>query len=233
MDIKILYEDAHVLVACKPAGLAVQSANLGQPDMESRLKCYLAKKSPERVPFLGLVHRLDQPVGGLLVFAKTPRAAAKLQKEMQSDSMTKDYLAIVADGGSLADEGSLRDYIKKEGRISRVTKPGEKGAKEALLDYRVIAGKEGKRLLRISLRTGRFHQIRCQLSHAGAPILGDRKYQGAEGEHKGIALFAFHLAFKHPENGKIMAFTELPKEGWFSEFSKALESDPMLLQIKE
>lgn len=208
MRTKILYEDKEIIVAHKPAGLAVQTAHIGQQDMVSELKNYLAAG---QAPYLGIIHRLDQPVEGALVFAKTQKAAAALTKQLQAGDFCKEYLAAV--GGKPAENcGTLVDFLTKEKNLARVvTKTAkEKEGKRAILYYTLLstALHEEKEisLLRVQIEHGRFHQIRAQLSHAGMPILGDSKY-GSEERFANIALCASKLSFKHPVTGKILEYT--------------------------
>lgn len=229
MRTKILYEDKDVLVIHKPAGLAVQTAHVGQQDVESELKNYLAAQNAS--PYLGIVHRLDQPVEGILVFAKTKKVAADLNRQLQSGDFCKEYLAVVC-GNPTRKEGELVNFLLKEkGRAHVVGSMGNlsKDAKRAALRYRTEAQSKTAAgeisLLRIWLETGRFHQIRAQLSRAGFPILGDSKYGSeASGQMSGelrirhTALCACKLCFHHPTNGKEMEYTVNPENPAFSFF---------------
>ena len=222
----ILYEDKDILVCHKPAGVAVQSARFGLADMESSLKNHLALKTPGKIPYLGIIHRLDQPVEGVLVFAKTPKAAAELNRQITSKTVTKEYLAVTA---QLPEEkqGHLEDYLKKDNRTnsSSVVTPKTPGAKKASLDYSIqeeIKDERtatGKRILvKIILDTGRHHQIRVQMAHKGMPLLGDRKYNAADKSGLPLGLCSCHLAFRHPANGKKMEFKVTPKGETFKGF---------------
>lgn len=229
MQTKILYEDKDILVVHKPAGLAVQTAHIGQQDVESELKNYLAGQNAP--PYLGIIHRLDQPVEGLLVFAKNGRAAAALSKELQSRNFCKEYLAVVC-GSPKPEEKELLDYLLKQQGRALVLNEGQsipKEAKRAVLRYKVEKRRESAAgeiaLLRVWLETGRFHQIRAQLSYAGFPILGDSKYGNeASGQAAGMlgikhtALCACRLLFCHPVNGKEMEYTVNPENPAFSFF---------------
>lgn len=244
MKTKILAEDSQLLVCLKPAGLAVQSARPGEADMVSELKNYLAAsqraKSPSgsggRVPYLGLAHRLDQPVSGILVFAKTPEAAAELSRQAsgagagklsggeKENGMEKEYRALVyvEEGISLPEAGTereLEDWLKKEPgkNLSRVVSAGTPGAKRAELSFRMAEtgdGPEGRHsCIAIRLHTGRHHQIRVQLAHAGLPLLGDARYGSAQSREysarlgiRSICLCACRLSFFHPATGKRMEF---------------------------
>lgn len=215
----ILYEDKDIIVCHKPAGIAVQNARIGSMDMESALKNYLAQKNPGRMPYLGIIHRLDQPVEGVLVFAKNQKAAAELSRQMAKGEMKKTYLA-VTEGASKKETGTLEDWLKKDGRTntSAVVKPGTKDAKKAILHYKVKAKKDGKTLLEIHLETGRHHQIRVQMAHAGMPLLGDRKYNSQEETKIPLALCSAGLTLCHPVTKKKMEFTTTPSGEGFADF---------------
>lgn len=240
MKTKIVHEDRDILVCHKPAGLAVESAAIGRMDMVSELKNYL------KSPYLGVVHRLDQPVEGLLVFAKNPKAAASLSKQLQQSILNKEYYAVVCGKPNL-DEGRLVDYLQKDNktRTAKVVRKGAPDAKEAILTYQVLNtisipanGMEAEvmksepaapetqiSLLCVKIKTGRFHQIRAQLSRAGTPILGDQKY-GHEASLElskkagavNVALCACGLELKHPVNGQKMSFEIVPNTGAFALF---------------
>ena len=175
MEIRILFEDEQIIVCEKPAGVAVQTKRLGQADMESLLKNRRAGKGEP--PYIGVVHRLDQPVCGVMVFAKTKESAAALGRQIASGKADKFYYA-VTDGVPEAGKGQLTDYLLRDGRTntSAVVESSTPGAKRAELSYEILEQKNGRAVLRIHLGTGRHHQIRAQLAHAGMPIVGDRKY---------------------------------------------------------
>ncbi len=242
----ILYEDREVLVARKPAGLATQTARIGQQDAVSQLKGYLRRMAGgsdrEREPYLGIVHRLDQPVEGLLVFAKTGQAAAALSKQLQKQGdggFCKYYYAVLC-GMPRQEEGILTDYLYKEsvavGKKKEykavVVSPMEREhckVQRAALRYRILQREEaqGVALADICLETGRLHQIRAQMAHAGLPLLGDLKYGDetslAIAQSMGIrnvALCAYRLEFTHPASGKKMAFRAVPSNPAFSFFSQ-------------
>lgn len=220
---EILYEDNHILCVHKAAGMAVQSASTGQMDLECMLKNYLAHKAAGAVPELYVVHRLDQPVEGILVFAKTKKAAAGLQKQITEQEMRKQYLAVVEQEVPTKEETLLKDYLKKDRQIAVAVDKNTPQARQAILFFSSQDTKEGKSLLKVRLQTGRFHQIRCQLSHAGMPILGDTKYGGhkQQGE-RGIALCAYALSFTHPVTGKLMQFVYEPKGAAFTVFQEKI-----------
>lgn len=215
MNLRILHEDEHVIVCYKPAGLATQTAKMGAQDMESLLKNYLYKKE-KKMPYVAVIHRLDQPVEGVLVFAKTPFAAKELNKGMQGTGFGKYYKAVVC-GIPNEKKAVLEDYLVKDGKTntSRVGKKDEAEAKKAVLAYEVIQQTDDKALLKIKLETGRHHQIRVQMANMGCPIWGDTKYNSAENvdkSWKNIALCAYHLEFVHPKTKKKMVF-EIEPEG--------------------
>lgn len=240
MQTQIVYEDEAVLVIRKPAGLATESAGIGQKDVVSELKNYVAKKKPGKMPYLGVVHRLDQPVEGLLVFAKTKKAAENLTVQLGKGTLKKEYLAVVC-GKVPENTGRLVDYLAKEKGMAVVKdaadaqakkdadvqaeKAADSQAKKAVLTYTKKAETEELTLLAVQIETGRFHQIRAQLSHAGFPILGDEKYGSEESKElsrekkiRFTALCAASLSFRHPVTGKTMAFTQAPQNPAFADF---------------
>lgn len=232
MQTQIVYEDEAVLVIRKPAGLATESAGIGQKDVVSELKNYVAKKNPGKMPYLGIVHRLDQPVEGLLVFAKTKKAAEDLTTQLGKGTLKKEYLAVVC-GKVPENTGRLVDYlikvngmaVVKDATDARVKQAADPQAKKAVLTYTKKAETEKFTLLMVQIETGRFHQIRAQLSHAGFPILGDEKYGSEESKElsrekkiRFTALCAASLSFRHPVTGKTMAFTQTPQNPAFADF---------------
>ncbi|MDO5134960.1 MAG: RluA family pseudouridine synthase [Eubacteriales bacterium] len=220
---EILYEDPQLLVCYKPAGLAVQTRGMGTMDLESGLKNYLARKEPGKMPYLAVIHRLDQPVEGVLVFAKTPRSAADLNRQMTQGAMTKEYLAVVC-GVPREKSGILEDFLKKDGRNNRssVVKEGTPGAKRARLTYELLErAKGGRSLLRIRLDTGRHHQIRVQMANSGMALAGDKKYGSGEGASLGLC--AVGLSFCHPVSRERMEFHTRPRGEHFRAFFAAPE----------
>ena len=219
MNLKILFEDTHVLVCYKPAGITTQTSKVGMQDMVSVLKNYLYRNQKEkREPYVAVIHRLDQPVEGILVFAKTPFAAKALNAQILGEGFGKYYKAVVC--GSFAEKsGKLEHYMVKDGRanLSKVCEASEKDAKRAVLFYNVekegLEQGEMRSLVNIKLETGRHHQIRVQMAVMSCPIWGDAKYN--EKQEKGrrqIALCAYHLEFVHPKTKKKMIF-EIEPEG--------------------
>lgn len=256
MQTQIVYEDEAVLVIRKPAGLATESAGIGQKDVVSELKNYVAKKNLGKMPYLGIVHRLDQPVEGLLVFAKTKKAAENLTAQLGKGTLKKEYLAVVC-GKVPENTGRLVDYLAKEKGMAVVKnaadaqikdaadaqikdaadaktekdvdaqaeKAADPQAKKAVLTYTKKAETGRLTLLAVQIETGRFHQIRAQLSHAGFPILGDEKYGSEESKElsrekkiRFTALCAASLSFRHPVTGKTMAFNQTPQNPAFADF---------------
>ncbi len=238
MQTEILFEDQDIIVAYKPTGLAVQTAKLGCQDMESELKNYLKQ------PFLGVVHRLDQPVEGLLVFGKTPKATATLNRQLAADDFCKEYLAAVC-GKPVNKEQQLVDYLIKEGGmvgfIESIDDAIKQKAKKAVLHYDNLQSVNVKEklqkadseicisLFKVILQTGRFHQIRAQLSKLGNPILGDSKYGTSEStlisqalNITSVALCAHRLVFKHPVSNKRMEYSVSPKNIAFTFFKNDL-----------
>lgn len=211
--IKIIYEDNHILVVEKLPNIPSQSDKTGNLDMLTLVKQYVKEKyqKPGNV-YIGLVHRLDRPVGGVMIFAKTSKAAGRLSEQVREKIMKKRYLAVV-DGKPDPEIGILENYLLKEEKsnMSRVVKKEKKNAKLAKLQYEQIKyqPKKDLSLLRVNLFTGRHHQIRVQLSHFGHSIFGDQKY-GTRGKGKQIALWAYELEIKHPITKETMVFQDFP-----------------------
>ncbi|MBD5551749.1 MAG: RluA family pseudouridine synthase [Lachnospiraceae bacterium] len=222
-DINIVYEDEDILVCRKPAGLATQSARVAAPDLVSELKNYLAQKNES---YLAVIHRLDQPVEGLLVFAKNKTAAEKLNEQLRKNEFNKVYYA-VAFNQPPVQEGMLEDYMIKDGSRAKIVTADTPGAKKAALHYKLIAIEKGRSLYEVRLETGRFHQIRAQMAHAGMPLLGDKKYADAAIQiysemHgiKNVALCAYKLKLIHPRSGEEMLFVSKPAGDVFQDFQK-------------
>lgn len=245
MKTEIIYEDEAIIILRKPAGLAVQTARLGQADCVSELKNYLHEsQGAEGEPYLGVVHRLDQPVEGLLVFAKTRAAAALLSAQLKECSLHKSYEAAAYDAKvqngqgktEEKDSGSrieirdanwcfLKDFMMKDDKSGCARIGSGPQAKEARLRFR-ITGRNGELVrLEVELETGRFHQIRAQMSYHGFPLLGDQKYGTSESKllssRHGIrnpALCAYRLELEHPVTGRREAWECRPQNPAFQLF---------------
>lgn len=216
MKVEILHEDADMIVCVKPYGMPVQGDKSRDMDLLSFLKNRIFEEEElEEEPYLAMVHRLDRPVGGIMVFAKNQKAAACLSDQVQDGTMAKFYQAILT--GELPDEcGILEDYLVKHGKTntSKIVKKGTKGAKKAQLEYEVLDVFETDQgvlsYVLIQLITGRHHQIRVQMAGRGAGIYGDTKYnplfEKTKKKYQQIALFATRLEFEHPVSGEHMIF---------------------------
>lgn len=214
---KVLYEDNHIIVVEKMPNVPSQADKTGDEDMLTIIKSYLKEKynKPGNV-YLGLVHRLDRPVGGVMVFAKTSKAASRLSEEIRNKTFKKTYLAIV-NGKMESESGEYVDYLWKDEKqnTSYVVKEGKKNSKLAKLNYEVIAynERENVSLVKINLQTGRHHQIRVQFSSRMHALYGDSKYHG-RGAGSGICLWAYKIKFVHPVKKEEMEFEDFPpKEG--------------------
>ena len=206
--INVIYEDNHLLVVEKPINVPVQEDSSGDKDLLNILKEYLKVKynKPGNV-YLGLVHRLDRPVGGVMVFAKTSKCASRLSDQVRLDKLNKLYYAVVE--GNINESGKLEDFLLKDTKnnIVRVDKNG----KLSILEYKKIKSKDNLTLVEIKLHTGRSHQIRVQLSHNGNPLYGDQKYNKNAHVGEQLALFAYKLEFYHPISNELMSFSlDLP-----------------------
>lgn len=213
--LKILYEDNHIIVVEKPPNVPSQADKTTDEDMLTIIKRYIKEKynKPGNV-YLGLVHRLDRPVGGVMVFAKTSKAASRLSEQVRNKTFKKEYLAIV-DGKLDVKSGILEDYLVKneKNNSSKVTNKETKNAKYAKLDYELLKYNKEINLsvLRILLHTGRHHQIRVQLANMGHSICGDQKY-GTRGRGKQISLWAYKLTIEHPITKESMTFIDVPEK---------------------
>ncbi|MDO5557242.1 MAG: RluA family pseudouridine synthase [Clostridia bacterium] len=214
MDLNVVYEDNHIIVVVKPPNVPSQGDKTGDDDMLTIVKRYIKEKynKPGDV-YLGLVHRLDRPVGGIMIFARTSKAASRLSQQVRDKEFKKTYLVIV-DGKMEEKSGVLEDYLIKDERtnLSRVAKAEEVGAKYAKLDYEVIKYDEGAdlSLVKVNLHTGRHHQIRVQFSSRNHSIYADQKY-GTRGKRKKIALWAYKLTITHPVTKEKMTFEAEPQ----------------------
>lgn len=206
--INVLYEDNHIIVVMKPANVPVCEDSSGDLDLLSMVKHYLEEKYNKNNAFVGLVHRLDRPVGGVMVFAKTSKAASRLSDQIRKGEMKKKYYAVVI--GKTLERGIFVDKLEKDSKknISFVSDNG----KESILEYERIKTNGEMSLVSIDLKTGRSHQIRVQFSHHGFPLYGDQKYNKKAKMHTQIALFAYSLSFLHPTLKKELVFSvDIPK----------------------
>lgn len=214
-NLKVIYEDNHIIVVEKPVKIPSQGDKTGDIDMLSIIKQYLKEKynKPGNV-YLGLVHRLDRPVGGVMVFAKTSKSATRLSNQVREKNFEKTYLAVV-NGKMEKSEDTLEDYLLKneKNNMSKVVKEGTKNSKLAILDYEVLKydPEIDLSVLKINLHTGRHHQIRVQLSSRNHSIYGDQKY-GGRGHGKQIALWAYELKLYHPISNEQMTFKSIPEK---------------------
>lgn len=208
-SIPILYEDNHVLVAVKPPNMLTQGDNTGDENMLDLLKAYIKQKydKPGAV-YLGLVHRIDRPAGGVLVFARTSKAAQRLSAQMRGHTIDKQYLAVVQ---GHPPGGALVDWLVKENARSRVVPESYPGAKRAELSYAIEQTAGDLALIRVQLLTGRAHQIRLQLAHAGYPLWGDHRYGQAKPGQQ-LALWACSLSFDHPTKKERLSFAAPPPD---------------------
>ncbi len=228
MKSEIIYEDNDILVIYKPEGLAAQSARVTQPDVVSEMCTYL------KSPYVGLVHRLDQPVEGLMVLGKTKQAAADLSSQLTKGQLKKTYLAVVAkengDASDISEEWTqLTDYLEKNAKEGKAEIVKNGGQKATLFYRRLKSGDDNTAFVEINLITGRFHQIRAQMSHAGMPLLGDVKYAGEKSGEitgqlsqqillKNVALCAYKINFLHPKTKKAMEFEIKPRKAIFDRY---------------
>ena len=227
----ILFEDNHVVVAVKPPNLLTQGDDTGDANLLDQIKEYVKEKyNKPGEAYIGLVHRMDRPVGGLLCFARTSKAAARLSEQVRVHELNRQYVCVVE--GEAPDQFTYVDYLAKDVEKNMVTvvpayRKLETGAKEAILHGRTIARRDGLSLVAIQLETGRAHQIRVQMQHAGFPLWGDNRYgNGKRGQQ--IALWGFRLSFAHPITKEQMLFiAPTPEEKpwlWFERELRGLEN---------
>lgn len=252
--ITILYEDKDIIVAEKPAGLESQSSRGFEPDMVSQIRTHIhthihklspkqstasTKQSPAAPPYVGVIHRLDKPVRGVMVYAKNQKSAANLSAQIQAGKMRKIYAAVVC-GKPVDNHGAYVDYLLKDGQsnTSRIVDNSVDGAKKSQLSYRLLDTRKGGKLtpenpemelslLDIELMTGRHHQIRVQMAAHGTPLFGDNRYGnggdgGRAGNRRPLALCARQLTFAHPVTGEELTFGIRPAGGAFDLFGAAL-----------
>ena len=215
VQLKVLYEDNHIIVVEKPVNIPSQGDKTGDIDLLTMVKEYLKEKyqKPGNV-YVGLIHRLDRPVGGVMVFAKTSKAAARLSEQVRQKQFQKTYL-VICNGKMETNKGELQDYLWKneQKNTSKVVKKETKNSKLAILEYEVLKYEPEINLsvLKILLHTGRHHQIRVQLSSRNHSIYGDQKY-GGRGHGKQIALWAYQLVLQHPITKEWMTFSSIPEK---------------------
>lgn len=214
MKIVTIFEDNHLMVVVKPQGVPVQKDSSADPDLQTAVMDLLKNKynKPGNV-FLGIVHRLDRPVGGAVVFAKTSKAASRLSEQIRQNIWKKQYIAIV-DGVPACSGGTLEDYLIKnsDANMVSVVDSSIKGAKKAVLKYSVIDKNDKKAILSIDLVTGRSHQIRVQLASRGWPIMNDHRYNSKAVKGGNIMLWSHIIEIKHPVSGNTMQFkAEVPE----------------------
>ena len=217
-NINVVYEDNHILVVIKPQNVPTQSDASGDLDMLNIVKNYVKEKynKPGNV-YVGLVHRLDRPTGGLMVFAKTSKAASRLSEQIKSEDFSKKYLAVCV-GNIKNKQNKLVNYLVKDEKLNIVSvcSQNEAGAKRAELNYKVIETKKDSKntlnLVEVELLTGRSHQIRVQMAHIGNSLFGDVKYKGDIVKGYNLALWAYSLKFTHPTTKQQLSFVCLPPE---------------------
>lgn len=233
MNYKIIFEDKDIIVCQKTAGIPVQTGKIGAIDLVSELKNYImksAKTKPAKEPYLGVVHRLDQPVEGVILVAKNQAAAGALSKQLTTGIMNKCYYAVAAGVPKKGEEkGVLTDYLVKDAKTNSSSVTTKDKGKEAKLEYTLIkkafSNEKSYALYDIHLLTGRHHQIRVQMANANMPLLGDKKYGSdfscelsKELDVKNVALCAYKLEFIHPTSKKKMEFDIIPEGKIFQQF---------------
>lgn len=214
LDLNILHEDNHIIVALKPQGVPTCGDESGDDSLLEAIRRYIktAYDKPGNV-YVGLIHRLDRPTGGVMVFAKTSKAASRLAEQMRSGDFEKKYLAVLV-GSPAEKKGTLVNYLKKNSvnNMVYICPQTTEGAKMASLDYEVLEEKSGCSLVRVRLHTGRTHQIRVQMAGIGTPVYGDMRYGGENAKKGNLALWAYSLAFTHPVTKERLRFIALPPE---------------------
>ena len=209
LEINVLYEDNHLLVVEKPVNMPVCEDESHDMDLLTRLKLYIKDRygKPGNV-YLGLIHRLDRPVGGVMVFAKTSKAAGRLSSQVRENKLDKCYYAVL--DGKVDSKGELVDYLVKDQKRNMSFVTSKDKGKFSKLSYELVSYREGFSLVDIRLETGRSHQIRVQFSSRGFPLVGDAKYNPNSDNKTSIALFAYRLSFYHPVTKEKLTF-ELDK----------------------
>ncbi len=221
--IPIIYEDNHLLVVEKAPNQLTQGDSTGDMDLLTGLKEYLkVRYNKPGEAYLGLVHRMDRPVGGALCFAKTSKAAARLSSQLQKKKLHRQYLLIAQ--GEVNQPGTLEDYLLKDSKTNlvKVVSSNHPQGKKALLTYEPLLVQNGQTLVKVSLQTGRSHQIRVQFSHFGHPLYGDMRYGEQWGRPVQIALWGHFLSLEHPTLEKQMSFLSLPKGPTWKNFEEVI-----------
>lgn len=224
---KVVYEDNHIIIVNKHSGEIVQGDKTGDKPLSDTVKEYIKQKynKPGNV-FLGVVHRLDRPVSGLVVFAKTSKALSRLNDMFRTGDVHKTYWAIVK-RRDIATEGTLTDWLTRNERQNKSYAHEREvpGAKKAVLKYKVRAVADNYMLIEVKLLTGRHHQIRCQLSHMGCPIKGDLKYGAPRSNPDGsISLLSRRVEFVHPVSKEnIVAYADVPDDRLWNDLSANAE----------
>ena len=223
---EILYEDNHVIVVNKPAGMLSQGDDTGDLDLLTYLKTYVKEKyNKPGDAYIGLVHRLDRPVSGLMVFARTSKAAARLTSQVKTLKMKKEYICICE---GRPEDGKWVDWLYKDKRTNTTTvmSDGARGAKRASLECQVLYSENNESICHVELYTGRSHQIRVQFQNAGCPLWGDQKYNPNAKEGEWIALMSQKLTFWHPtKNDKMIFKLELPDEMPWIKYKYVIDLD--------
>ncbi len=211
----VFHEDNHLLVLYKPAGLLAQGDETGAANLLDLAKAWIKQRhhKPGRV-FLGLVQRLDRPVAGVMLFARTSKAAARLSAQLRTRQTRKVYLAVV-EGRLPSDRGKLTNHIERQDRLSRIAPQPTSSSREARLSYQVLEAADDRSLVEVDLETGRKHQIRLQLAHLGCPIVGDVRYGARTAlPARQIALLASGITLEHPTRREMMSFVCAFPTGW-------------------
>ena len=221
--LKVVYEDNHLLIVEKPPNLLTQGDATGDPCLADLAKDYIKEKyqKPGAV-YLGLVHRLDRPVGGLVALARTSKAASRLSEQLRTHAMQREYLTVVH-GADIEPGGTCTDFLLDENGTVRVVAPDTPSAKEAELSWCVLGMHSDFALLHIKLETGRKHQIRVQLANLGHPIVQDMRY-GTDTPGDPIALWGAKLMLSHPTKKEAMTFISKPQGKAFAMFETAIQT---------
>ena len=213
---KVLYEDNHIIVVDKEPNVPIQKDSSNDEDLLTIIKRYLKEKyNKQGNVFLGLVQRLDRPVSGVCVFAKTSKAASRLSDAIRKNEIEKEYLAVI-DGNIIKDEDTYIDYLVKDTKTNMV-KVSNKG-KKSILSYKLLKRSNNMSLVKVFLKTGRPHQIRVQFSSRNYPIYADHRYNPNSKSKEQIALHSYKISFKHPTTKELLCFTSVPNRKPFNNF---------------